>query len=194
MKNFIVNVYKNPESGARLDLIPSTLQLMELDQSARGTEFRLKRFVDKVRKFYDFILIDCPPTLSIFTLSAYLASDAILVPIKPDILSTIGLPLLERAIREYEENYGVKVKQLGVIFTMVDKRTKLMKEQMDEISKTREAFRTYLRQSIKVAEAVRNNEPLFLSTRARDYGIEIKKITEELLEKVGHKNGERQLK
>jgi len=188
LKNIVVHIYRNEKTGAKLDLIPSTLQLMELDQSARGTEFKLKRFVDKVKNAYDYIFIDCPPTLSIFTLSAYLASDAILVPIKPDILSTIGLPLLERAIQEYEQNYGIEVRQLWIVFTMVDKRTNLMKRQMKEISQSRVVFKNYLRQSIRVAEAVKNNEPLFLSKRASDYGIEIKKITEELLQLLGCKN------
>ena len=117
-----VRIYGNKNKN--LDLIPSTLQLMELDTSKRGTENRLKRFISKIRRAYDIILIDCPPTLSIFTLSAYLASDAYIIPIKPDHLSSIGIPLLRRAIQEYEEDYNKKLDFLGIVFTMVDLRTK----------------------------------------------------------------------
>jgi len=186
LSNIIVTIFQNK---GKLDLIPSTLQLMELEISTRGTERRLKNFIDQVKDAYDLILIDCPPTLSIFTLSAYLASDAVLVPIKPDWLSTIGLPLLEKVMEQYEEDHGHKISQLGIIFTMVDKRTTLMKDRMEEIRKTRKTFKNYLRQSIRVAEAIGSNEPLFLYKRSKLYGEEIKNITDELwsvLEKTEH--------
>lgn len=177
LTNITVTIFQNK---GRLDIIPSTLQLMELEISTRGTERRLKNFIDQVKNAYDLVLIDCPPTLSIFTLSAYLASDAVLVPIKPDWLSTIGLPLLEKVMEQYEEDHGHKITQLGIIFTMVDIRTTLMKDRMEEISKTRRTFKNYLRQSIRVAEAIGSNQPLFLYERSRTYGEEIKNITNEL--------------
>jgi chromosome partitioning protein len=188
LPNVAATIFSNK---GRLDLIPSTLQLMELEISPRGTEYRLKNFVDRIREAYDLIFIDCPPTLSIFTLSAYLASDSVLVPVKPDWLSTIGLPLLEKAMEQYEEDYGHKITLLGIIFTMVDKRTTLMKERMDEIRKTRKTFENYLRHSIKVAKAVGVNMPLFLYPESKPYGEEIINITNELwtlLEKINYES------
>jgi len=192
LENVTVRIKDNKN---HLDLIPSTLQLMELGTSKRGTENRLKRFVSKIKKAYDIILIDCPPTLSIFTLSAYLASDAYIVPIKPDHLSSIGLPLLERAIAEYEEDHDKRLEFLGIIFTMVDLRTNLMKTTMEQI---RESYGEYvfdnvMRRSIAIAEAVRSNSPIIDYSKAIDYGHDedIKGITEEFLDRLEGKYDEK---
>jgi len=176
------------KSKSHLDLIPSTLQLMELDTERRGAENRLKRFVSKIKSAYDVILIDCPPTMSIFTLSSYLASDAYIVPIKPDHLSSIGLPLLERAIREYDEDQDKKLDFLGIVFTMVDLRTNLMRSTMEQIRNRYEhhVFDNIMRRSIYIAEAVRHNQPIITYKKAIDsgHGSDIRNITEEFLKRV----------
>lgn len=185
LNNLKVSIWENK---GKFDLIPSTLGLIGLDISARGTENRLRRFLRKIRGAYDIILIDCPPTLSIFTLSAYLATDAILVPIKPDWLSTIGLPLLKRAIEEYESDFGeiydLDVKNLGIVFTMVDIRTNLMSNMMKRISQTEDTFNSFIRQSISVAEAVYENKPFFMYKKAKPHWDAILNICEELLERL----------
>jgi chromosome partitioning protein len=185
LDNLKVPIWKNK---GYLDLIPSTLGLIRADISKRGTENRLRNFVRKVRGLYDLILIDCPPTLSIFTLSAYLASDAILVPVKPDWLSTIGLPLLKRAIQEYQSDFGeiydLHVVDLGIVFTMVDIRTKIMPEMMKRISKTEITYTHYLRQAISIANAVQKNKPFFMYDAAKSHWDEIIGITHELVERL----------
>jgi chromosome partitioning protein len=99
INNIIINV--RTYSPGRLDILPSTLALMELDAPSLGTEQRLSIFIDQIKNEYDFIFIDCPPTMSLYTLSGFIASDAYLIPVKPDILSSIGFSLLERAISSY---------------------------------------------------------------------------------------------
>ena len=84
------------DDGGRLDLVPSTLMLMEIETAPRQTEERFGRVLAEWKKQYDYVLIDCPPTISIFNQAAVLASSHYVVPLKPDPLSTIGLPLLER--------------------------------------------------------------------------------------------------
>jgi len=185
LENIRVSIWKN--KGC-LDLIPSTLALIRADISKRGTENRLRNFVRKIRDNYDLILIDCPPTLSLFTLSAYLASDALLVPVKPDWLSTIGFPLLKRAIEEYESDFGeiydLDVHDLGIVFTMVDIRTKIMPEMMKRISKTENTFENYLRQSISIANAVHENKPFFLFDPAKPHWEEILGIAREFTKRL----------
>ena len=184
LDNGTINVYDNE---GKLDIIPSTLRLMKIQESERGEEFKLKRFLDRIRGAYDFIFIDCPPTMSIFTLSAYLASDAYIIPVKPDYLSSIGLPLLERGIRDYEERFGKKIKQIGVIFTLVDKRTTLMRDTMTTLrsSPNRVIFNNCLRHSTTIARAVKKNKVLFDYPSSKSYGVEIKDIAKEFLDKVG---------
>jgi len=183
LENGIINIYDNE---GKLDLIPSTLRLMKIQESERGEEFKLQRFLDKIKGAYDFIFIDCPPTMSIFTLSAYLASDAYLIPVKPDYLSSIGLPLLERGIKDYEERFAKRIKQIGIIFTMVDIRTTLMKDTMNTLksSTNRVVFDNYLRHSTKIARAVKQNKVLFNYSESKPYGKEIINIADEFLDKV----------
>jgi chromosome partitioning protein len=96
-------------NSARLDLIPGTIHLINLEMAGRGVEHKLQRFVTQIKDAYDFILVDCPPTFSIFLLSGILASDYYLVPVKPDPLSVLGVPLLESVIDYYSETYGLTI-------------------------------------------------------------------------------------
>jgi len=111
----IVNVRQWPTN--RLDLIPSSLELAwSLKQPAQKEQL-LDKFLAKVKADYDLILIDCAPTESLLTAAAYAASDYVLVPVKPEFLSTIGLPLLARSMAEFsQQNEGKSLEMLGVVF------------------------------------------------------------------------------
>lgn len=143
-----------------LDLIPSTLELMNLDAAPRGTENRLKAFLDTARKKYDFIFIDCPPTTSLFSYAAHIASDGYLVPIKPDPLSVLGLPLLERAIEEYESRSGHSIRRVGMVFTLVRATDAMANTQTQLRDEHADVFAAELRQTTGIAEAVEANQPL----------------------------------
>jgi len=183
LKNIVVHVWSN---GGKLDLIPSDLELMSLNVVSFGAENKIRKFVRKIRDAYDIIIIDCPPTLSIFTLNGYLACDAILVPVKPDWLSTIGLPILDRVIEKYEEDFGdtyeLDIKNLGIVFTMVDVRTNLMNTMMERIRKDRKVFKHFLRQSTSIAEAVYYRKPFFLYRKAERHWKDILGICDELID------------
>ncbi|WP_082443571.1 MULTISPECIES: ParA family protein [Stenotrophomonas] len=160
-------VIKVKKGGWQLDILPSILDLMKLDAAPRGTENRLRVFLEKVRGDYDYVLIDCPPTASLFSYSAFLASDAYLVPVKPDPLSVLGLPLLERAMQDYEERSGQELPRLGLVFTQV-RQTEAMLATMEQvrIEYPGEVFKHLIAQTTGVAEAVDGNLPLQLSPKA----------------------------
>lgn len=149
------------QSGKTLHVLPSALDLMKLDAAPRGTENRLRVFLDKVRTSFDYILIDCPPTASLFSYSAFLASDAYLVPVKPDPLSVLGLPLLEKAMQDYEERSGQELFRLGLVFTQV-RQTDAMDATMRQVRQqyAGEVFTHTIHQTTGVAEAVDANIPL----------------------------------
>jgi chromosome partitioning protein len=163
----------------KLDILPSILDLMKLDAAPRGTENRLRVFLEKVRADYDYILIDCPPTASLFSYSAFLASDAYLVPVKPDPLSVLGLPLLERAMQDYEERSGHELPRLGLVFTQV-RPTEAMKSTMDQVRSEYpgEVLRNMIVQTTGVAEAVEANTPLQLSTKGGKFNNVLTSLTE----------------
>lgn len=184
LKEVTRSIYSNE---GKLDFIASALRLMELENSKRGAEHRLNNFIEKIKEAYDFIFVDCPPTMSFFTLSAYLASDGYIIPIKPDHLSSVGLPLLERALRDYQDNFGHKVTRIGIVFVMVDERTNLMREIRRTLRGGRygeSVFENHLRQSTTIAEAVRENVPIIDYARAKEHAEELRGITEEFLSLV----------
>lgn len=104
--------------GGRLDLLPSRLELAySLRTPYQQKERELADCLTETADEYDLILIDCPPTESLLTTAAYLASDYLLVPVKPEYLSAIGLPLLQRSLVEFHERYSDhQVKVAGLVF------------------------------------------------------------------------------
>lgn len=105
------------QSGSRIDLVPSQLELSDTLRNPAQKEYLLDRFISEVENMYDLVLFDCPPTESLFTTSAYLSSDYLLVPVKPDFLSTIGLELLARSIADFHNQFPDNQIQLaGVVF------------------------------------------------------------------------------
>lgn len=173
------------KGGGALDLIPSTLALMEIETSQRGTENRLKAFLQDKKNAYDYILIDCPPTISIFNQAAILASEKYLVPLKPDPLSTIGLPLLERWLEETTDTAGITVEPIGIVFSMV-RNTKTMTRIMAELRAERgeEIFDSSLSQSTDVASSVEKHRAIFLHRPSSKCAGEALEIAEEFLERT----------
>jgi chromosome partitioning protein len=104
-------------NSTTLDLIPSRLELSRSLKNPTGKERRLAKAVAQVADQYDLILIDCAPTESILTDAAYFASRYLIVPIKPEFMATIGLPLLARSINEFQlENDDHEIEIAGIVF------------------------------------------------------------------------------
>jgi len=103
--------------SSSLDLIPSRLELSHSLKNPTGKERRLAKALAKVSDEYDLIIIDCAPTESILTEAAYFASRYVLVPVKPEFMATIGLPLLARSIEEFNmENEDHQLDICGIVF------------------------------------------------------------------------------
>lgn len=111
--------------GERLYIVPSIIDLapMEMELLSRSSREKiLERALKPVRPEYDFILIDCPPQLSILTINALSCASGVMVPVKTDYLAYRGLTQLQDSIREVQELINPKLKLLGVIATLYDKR------------------------------------------------------------------------
>jgi chromosome partitioning protein len=104
-------------NSSTLDLIPSRLELSRTLKNPTGKERRLAKALAQVEDQYDLIIIDCAPTESILTDAAYFASRYLIVPIKPEFMATIGLPLLARSIDEFQlENDDHEIEIAGIVF------------------------------------------------------------------------------
>ena len=114
----IMNVKgSSPTSPGVIDLIPSQLELSHSLRNPAGKEHLLNQAIQRLEEEYDFVIIDCAPTDSVLTTSAYLASDYVLIPVIPTYLSTIGLPLLEQSLGNFSSQYqGEAPEVLGVVF------------------------------------------------------------------------------
>ena len=117
--------------GFTLDIIPTTIELSNLANKIRvidvDEDYILREYLNTVKNRYDYILIDCPPSLGFLTLSALYASDSVLIPVQCQFLAIDGLTQLLNTIRGVQKNLKVNQYELrieGVLLTMLDKRTK----------------------------------------------------------------------
>ncbi|OUO76952.1 chromosome partitioning protein [Blautia sp. An249] len=115
--------------------IPGALQLFKLEMAAgSGRENRLRNYLKTLENKFDYVIIDSPPTPSVWMISALIASDYYLIPVKPDPISMTGLDLLQGIINERADNYGFDCKCCGIVLTMVDLRSTLHEEAQNYFS------------------------------------------------------------
>lgn len=114
----VIYSFKKFRDGGRIDLIPSRLELAFSLRNPGGQKERLlEKVVSKVEEDYDLIILDCAPTESFLTMAAYLASDYILVPVKPEYLSSIGVSLLVNSMEEFKRHHEDHTLELaGIVF------------------------------------------------------------------------------
>lgn len=180
-------IFHSGNGHGKLDLMPSTLALMQIETSPRGTENRLSGYLRAKADGYDYVIIDCPPTIAIFTQAAVLASSKYLVPIKPDPLSVTGLPLLERWLDDFTDTAGLEIERVGLVYTLVRGNTPTrMKEVMAELRRARgqEVFTHHLSEATAVAESVVSHKPVFLYRPGCKTAQQIEQITNEFLERT----------
>mgnify|MGYP001423138319 CR=1 FL=1 len=118
-------------SGEGVDLLPANIELSGVEMSlfnAMSREQVLKSVLSRVKENYDYILIDCMPSLGLMSINALAAADSVIIPSAPDFLSTKGLNLLIRTISRARRQINPKLKIDGILFTMVDSRTNEAKE------------------------------------------------------------------
>ncbi len=149
-------------------------------------ERRLMEALLPVREDYDFIFIDCPPSLSLLTLNALVASDAFLVPVAPLHLSCEGLDRLLAAASRLKREFGIQTAFLGIILTLVDARARSVKE---NIARIRGRFKKAVlapevRSSIRLAEAPALGKTIFEHDRASPGAAAYQRLASELLKRA----------
>ena len=185
-------IIKNVGGIKNLDLIPSHLELTFLDLdlvSIPARESVLKNQISKSNLSYDFILIDCPPNLTLAPQNALIISDYIIVPVIPEIFPAIGLPLLVNRIRKWKKSFAeCNVDFLGMIFTKVDARyTTIHSQQMDALRKKNviHCFSTIIPQNVDISKAAAQSKPATI-TYPNCAGIEsYKNLVKEIILKIG---------
>jgi len=177
-----------------LDLVPSRIELTTTLKNPTSKERRLAKFISGVKEDYDIILLDCPPTDSILTTACYIASDYVIIPVRPERLATVGLPLLARSIQDINSEYlgEHELTVAGIIFNDVRQQespenisSKRYVERFAEINKWN-IFENQVRQSDSYPKGSRESTPIFLTNHARDYvKDEMSCVGKEFLKRVG---------
>lgn len=186
-------VIKNVSDIVGLDLISSHLSLtfLDLDLSAQaGREMILSRQIKRLEEEYDYILIDCPPNLTLAPQNALVASDYIITPIIPDFYSFLGLPLLKNRVDRLNRDLNIDVEFLGCLFTRVERTVNLHSEFMPKIRNICEEygiydFKTIVPKNIKLSEASSSNSPARIAFPDSTGVSAYKTIVNEMLRKLG---------
>ena len=149
-----------------LDMIPSNLDLAGIEVElvyAKKREFVLSNFINQIKNDYDYITIDCPPSLSLLTINALTASDAVLIPIQCEFFALEGLSQLMNTIRLVKKKLNANLAIDGVIMTMREKRSNLGKQVAEEINKffTTSVFETIIPRNVRLAEAPSFGESIY---------------------------------
>jgi len=192
-------ILKKTGYSSNLDLIVSRLEVSHTLKNPTGKERRLAKALTKVADVYDLILIDCAPTESILTETAYHASRYALVPVKPEYLATIGLPLLARSIQEFKyENDDHALDICVIVFNHSSSYSdgpegiRSIKEVQAEAKKNGwPLFETHVRYSRSYAKAAREGTPIGSTSYARwDVSREFSRFVDEFFAAVGLTRGE----
>lgn len=145
-------------SRENLDVVPASIQLagaeVELSNLDRR-ETRLKSALNEIRDQYDYILIDCPPSLGHLTINAFTASDSVLIPVQCEYYALEGLSQLLNTVRLVQKHFNNDLKIEGVLLTMLDRRTNLGYEVVEEVKKYfhEKVYETIIPRNVRLSEA-----------------------------------------
>lgn len=174
-------------SYSKLDLIAANSNLAgaEVELTRRnGREFVLKKSITNLE--YDYILIDCPPSLGLLTINGLVAADYLLIPTQVEFYALEGLSQLLNTVKRVRAALNPKLKLLGVVATMYDSRMSLSNAVMNELSKHFEKllFDTRIPRNIRLAEAPSHGKPIYAYDRFCKGAFAYKKLTKEIVNRV----------
>ncbi|MHA0857566.1 ParA family protein [Paenibacillus sp. CMAA1364] len=167
----------NPTNVEGLHIIPATIQLAGAEIELVPTisrEQRLKKSLHLVRDMYDYILIDCPPSLGILTINSLTAADSVLIPIQCEFYALEGLSQLLNSIRLVQKHLNTTLKIEGVLLTMFDARTNLGIQVIEEVKKyfQDKVYRTVIPRNVRLSEAPSHGQSI-ITYDPRSKGAEV---------------------
>ena len=177
-----------PTATGGLSLVPTTPSLAGAEVelvSVMAREFRMKRVLEPLRDRFDFVIIDCPPSLGLLTVNALAAADEVIIPVQTEYLALEGLGHLSHTIELVRRNLNPSLRVRGIVLTMFDGRTNLARQVEEEVRRHFDnTFRAVIPRSVRLSEAPSHGEPIQsydpLSAGARAYDA----LAEELLEQI----------
>jgi len=181
-----------------LDLLPSNINLTGAEVelvSVLGREHKLRKALTGIKESYDFIFVDCPPSLGLLTINGLTAANSVLIPIQCEYYALEGLGQLIRTINLVRENLNTQLAIEGVLLTMADYRTNLSREVINEVKNffsteqgldlggQNKVYQTIIPRSIKITEAPGFGKPVALYDKNSHGAKKYEELTQEILSK-----------
>lgn len=153
ISNLSIFSSSNDLSGAEIELVPMPER-----------EYRLRRCLEKIKSAYDYILIDCPPSLGLLTVNSFVAADTVLIPLQCEYYALEGLSALLNTIKLVKSRLNPNLTLEGILLTMFDKRNNLSRQVAEEIMKhfPDKVFKAIIPRTVRLAECPSHGKPIFL--------------------------------
>lgn len=173
----------------RIDVLPSNLKLATTEASINNhpTPFMLlKEALTKIEKEYDFMLIDCPPSLGLLNLNALCAADKVLIPVQCEYFAMEAVAQILSSICKVQSSYNANLEILGFLLTMYDSRTRLATEVTTEIRGLfkEKTFNTEIPRNVSLAEAAARGKPITVFRPTALGSVAYKNLAKEILDHV----------
>lgn len=148
-----------------LDIIPATIQLAGAEielVSLMNREGRLKNALERVKHDYDYVVIDCPPSLGLLTINALTAASSVMIPVQCEFYALEGITMLMNTIQLVQRNLNPALKLEGVVMTMFDSRTNLAQDVVEEVKKyfKTKMYKTIIPRNVRLSEAPSHGMPV----------------------------------
>ena len=172
-------------AGSDIRLAGAELELVSADKR----EFRLKTALNAVAKDFDFIMIDCPPSLSLLTVNALTASDGVIIPIQCEYYALEGVASLMQTIQRVKKSFNPRLDIEGVLLTMLDGRTNLGLQVVDEVKKhfKRQVYTSVIPRTVRLGEAPSHGEPIHIYDKRSTGTVAYAALAQEVLGRNGIK-------
>lgn len=175
-----------------LDILPSSIDLAGAEVElvyVKDREHALKKVLEKAKNVYDYIMIDCPPSLGLLTINALAASDNVIIPIQSEYYALEGLSQLMNTIKLVVKHLNENLKIEGVVLTMADNRALISRQITTEIKKFfgKRVYDTAIPRNIRLAEAPSHGVPIMLHDTRCTGAKAYQALTEEFLERQSNK-------
>ena len=172
-----------------LDIIPSNIDLSAFETdifTQKNREFFLKNKLDNISEEYNYIIIDCPPSLGFLTINALSASDKVLIPMQCEFFSLEGISYLLETLDRIKTNFNSKLSILGVLFTMYDKRNKITTQIENDVRSCLGdfVFNTIIPRNVKLTESTSFGVPAIIYDQNCSGSIAYINLTKEIIKKL----------
>ncbi|WP_020059669.1 sporulation initiation inhibitor protein Soj [Bacillus sp. 123MFChir2] len=172
-----VHVVIQRTATENLDVLPATIQLAGAEIELVPTisrEVRLQRALQPIRDEYDYIIIDCPPSLGLLTINALTAADSVIIPVQCEYYALEGLSQLLNTVRLVQKHLNKNLAIQGVLLTMLDARTNLGLQVIDEVKKyfRDKVYRSIIPRNVRLSEAPSHGKPIMMYD-AKSRGAEV---------------------